>query len=267
MLPVSEQIERDALADVHAAASARLRGELGLCATESGGGLVSVASALPGSAIIINRTIGIGLVGAATEETVDRIVHSYRDAGVARFFFQLHPDAAPKDIRRWLGARGLARARGWQKFARGAEPAPVIDSGLRIEQVGEERGVDFGRIVCDAFDLGDDAVPWLAGLPARPDWHVFMSFDGETPAGTGAIFIRNGIAWSDFGATAAGFRRRGSQGALLARRIDFAIRNGCSEIHTCTGEDVAGDPQHSFRNILKAGFRRTYVRENFAPAG
>ncbi len=36
---------------------------------------------------------------------------------------------------------------------------------------------------------------------------------------------------------------------------------------TTTGEEVEGDPQHSYKNIVRAGFREAYVRENFAPAG
>ena len=93
-----------------------------------------------------------------------------------------------------------------------------------------------------------------------------MSFAGDTPAGTGALFVQGQHAWSDFGATAPEFRRRGSQGAVLARRIDHAVGLGCNRIFTCTGEDVAGDPQHSYRNILRLGFEPTYVRENYAPS-
>ena len=265
MIPVSEKIERDALAEIHAAASDELRNELGLSGNVVDGGLTSVASALPDSAIVINRAIGVGLSRAATREDVASIARSYRDAGVDRYFFQVHPNAAPEAIRDWLSDEELIKARGWQKFMRGIEPAPDVSCDLRLEKIGNENGQDFATIVCNAFDLGDAAIPWLARLPTRPDWHVFMSFEGDQPAGAGALFIRDGIAWSDFGATDPGFRRRGSQGALLAKRIDYAIQSGCREIHTCTGEDVAGDPQHSFRNILKMGFSPTYVRENYAP--
>lgn len=265
LIPVSEQIERDALAELHAAASASLRDALGIRAFKNGDGLVSMASVLPDSAIVINRAIGLGLSAAMAENTVNDVVRSYRDAGIGRYFFQLHPEAAPGQIRDWLQREGLTRARGWQKFVREAAHAPAVSCDLRLEKIGEDRGTDFGRIVCNAFDLGDAAIPWLARLPSRPEWHVFMSFDGDMPAGAGALFIRDGIAWSDFGATDPVFRRRGSQGALLARRIEFAMQAGCREIHTCTGEDVAGDPQHSYRNILKMGFRPTYVRDNYAP--
>ena len=44
-----------------------------------------------------------------------------------------------------------------------------------------------------------------------------------------------------------------------------ALDLGCRKLLTCTGKAVAGDPQHSYRNLLKAGFIETYVRRNFAP--
>ena len=69
----------------------------------------------------------------------------------------------------------------------------------------------------------------------------------------------------DLGATAPKFRGRGSQGAVLARRIECALDLGCQEMVTCTGIAVPGDPQHSYSNIKRAGFRETYIRDNYAP--
>jgi hypothetical protein len=93
-----------------------------------------------------------------------------------------------------------------------------------------------------------------------------MSFDGDTPAGTGALFVRDGVAWLDWGATDPAFRRRGGQQTLLARRISDALDLGCSTMITTTGKAVPGDPQHSYNNILRAGFREAFPRENWAPA-
>ena len=61
------------------------------------------------------------------------------------------------------------------------------------------------------------------------------------------------------------FRQRGSQAAVLAARINHAVELGCRRLYSCTGEEVPGDPQHSYKNILKAGFRETYIKENYAP--
>lgn len=261
----SEWIERAALADLHAAATNDIVDELGLDAREFGMAFASVAGALPPTAIVINRALGLGIGHDAEEATVRDVVELYRNAGVERYFVQRHPDASPPAIASWLEDLGLGKARGWQKFTRGDDPAPVVDCALRIEIVGADHGEEFAGIVCDAFDLGDVARPWLALLPGRPDWHIFMSFAGDEPAGTGALFTRDGVGWTDFGATSPDFRRRGSQSAVLAKRIDHAIGLGCRRIYTCTGEDVAGDPQHSFRNILRMGFETAHVRENYAP--
>ena len=261
----AEAIERAALEDLHAAASLELRARLGLEGRSVGAAFVSVAAALPASAIVINRAQGVGLSAPETEESVAEMVGAYESAGVARFFLQLHPESQPEAIPDWLAAHGLERARGWQKFSRGREAVPAPPTDLEIREVGPEHGEAFGEIVSDAFDLGDAARPWLAALPGRPRWHVFMSFEGGTPAGCGALFIDGDVGWTDYGATAPAFRRRGSQGALLCARVRFALDEGCRAIYTCTGEAVPGDPQHSYANILKAGFREDHVTANYAP--
>jgi hypothetical protein len=90
-----------------------------------------------------------------------------------------------------------------------------------------------------------------------------MSFDGNCPAGVGALYVKNGYGWTDFGATAPALRRRGSQGVLMAARLERALELGCKKVFTCTGVNVPGDPQHSYGNILRAGFAEDYVRENY----
>lgn len=261
----AERIERAALESLHDAATPALRETLGLQTLVQGSGFVSMAAALPASAIVVNRTIGLGYETPATREAVQRIVDSYREAGVTRFFIHRHPDAGPPEMVDWLLEAGLEKARGWQKFERDPEPAPMVSTDLSVRRIGPEHGGEFARIVCDAFDLGDAAVPWIVELAGRDDWHLFMSFDGDEPAGTGALFFHDNCAWTDFGATAPEFRQRGSQAAVLAARINHAVELGCRRLYTCTGEEVPGDPQHSYKNILKAGFRESHIKENYAP--
>jgi len=261
----SEFIERAVAQEFHAAATPEQIRQLGLRTAHIGSALVSVGSELPASAILINRALGLGLSSPETEQSVREIVGLYRACGVNRYFVHVHPDAGPGQLVEWLVTASLVKARGWQKFVRGREAVPAVRTDLRVTEIGPEYGAAFGRIAADAFDLGPAAAPWLARLPGRPGWHVFMSFAGDEPAGCGALFVRDGFGWTDFGATAPKFRQRGSQGAVLARRIECALDLGCKQIYTCTGEAVPGDPQHSFRNIEKLGFRQDYVRKNYAP--
>jgi len=262
----AERIEQAALLSLHETATPVLKEALGLEAFSSGTALASIAGRLPTSAIAINRVLGLGVDEPASRAQVDELVERYQAAGVKRFFVQRHPEAQPPELADWLLEAGLERARGWQKFERGMEPARRVESPLSIRRIGPEHGQVFAQIACDAFDLGEMAVPWLAGLAGRGDWHIFMSFEGDEPVGTGALFVNNGCGWTDFGATSPRFRQRGSQAALLAARIDYARELGCRALISCTGEAVPGDPQHSYGNLLKAGFRETYIKENYAPA-
>lgn len=261
----AEAIERLAIEEMHALATPELKAQVGIDGGTIGSAFVSRAKALPASAIVINRAIGVGLDQAETEATLSDMIDTYAKAGIARYFVQVHPDAKPDNIAEILAGKGLERARGWQKFARGREGIDAPTTDLVIREVGSQDAAASAKIVCDAFDLGDAARPWLELLPGSGRWHVFMTFDGEEPAGSGALFIDGDTAWTDFGATAPDFRKRGSQRALLQHRIAFALDNGCKQIFTCTGEDIPGDPQHSYSNILRCGFREDYIRLNFAP--
>ena len=259
-----ERIECAALADLHAAAPAETREAIGLSLETIGTALVSIAANDP--SILLNRTIGIGVAAADVRETVFAVVERYRAAGVGRFFFQLHAQAEPSELAEWMVEAGLERGRGWMKFARGTAPPPASRSDLEVREIGPEHAADFGRIAGGAFGLSAAAQPLVAALVGRPGWYIFMTFDGETPAGSGALFVKDGTAWCDWAATDPAFRGRGSQSAALARRVGEALDMGCRVIGTETGEAVPGDPQHSYNNILRAGFVETHVRANFVAA-
>ena len=77
--------------------------------------------------------------------------------------------------------------------------------------------------------------------------------------------VHKELAWFDWAATDPQYRRLGSQTTLLVHRIQTAVELGCRMLVTETGEAVRGDPQHSFRNLMRAGFNPTHTRENFVP--
>jgi len=259
-----EKAERAALSDIHLSASPDLRDNLGLELTEIGGALMSIARRHP--TILVNRVVGLGLVDAADRETVEKIVESYREAGVGRYFLQVDPAATPEELPEWLEDAGLEPYhRAWAKFKRGAEPAPAARSDLEVREIGAEHAGDFGRIAAGGFELDDAWIPALAGMVGRDGWHIYMSFDGDQPAGCGAMRIHDGVGWLDWAATLPEFRRRGSQGAVIVRRISDGVGLGCQSFATSTGEAVDGDAQHSYRNIERYGFRRTHARANWVP--
>jgi len=260
----AEEIERAALVDLHAAATPALRESLGLQLQESGDALLSIARHDPSS--MLNRAIGLGCTSPAAHDTVADVMRRYNDAGIKRYYLHIHPEAQPDTLRDDLARHGLMKSRGWMKFRRDTTPPSERDTTLRVRPVDAAHAADFGRIVAGGFGLKDNSAALLARLAGRPSWRLFMSFAGEEPAGTGALFIKDGVGWLDWAATDPDHRRKGSQGAILRRRIQEARGAGCRLLLTTTGEEIPGDPQHSYRNILRYGFEPAYLRENYVPS-
>lgn len=261
---LSESVERAALADLHAAAPEVTRRLLGLRLETIGTALVSLARYEPN--LLLNRTIGLGVEAPDVRETVTAIASRYADNSGGRYFLHLRPDARPPKLRDWITQAGLVRYRSWVKFRRHPVAPPKSKYELWVRRIGTEQAMEFGRIAAGSFDLSEAAVPLLASLVDRPGWHLYMSFLGDTPTGTGALFIRDGVAWLDLGATLPAYRGRGGQSVVLRQRSRDLGRPGCQTLLTTTGEEVEGDPQHSYKNIVRAGFRPVYVHENFVPA-
>lgn len=260
-----EEVERAALEDLNAAATGDLAAGLRKQSTVVGSAFVSLFAALPATAIVVNRTIGLGLARSETKGTIDAVLDLYARAGVARYFVHVHPQSRPGEIGAWLLSRGLEETRSWMKFRRGREAPPEVTTTLVVRAATTQDAESFGCIVADAFDVGAAGAPLLARLIGRPNWHIYMSFDGDHPAGAAALYVKHDMGWLDWAATAPAYRGRGSQSALMRRRILDALDLGCRSIVTATGEEVPGDPQISYKNILKMGFEPAYLRKNYAP--
>ncbi len=112
----SETIERAALEDLHDAADQADIRKIGLMSLTVNSSFISVARNLPDTAIVINRTMGLGLSSPASREEVRTIVSTYSENEVAQYFTQLHPDASPTEVSEWMRNEGLKPDRGWQKF-------------------------------------------------------------------------------------------------------------------------------------------------------
>ncbi len=261
----AELLERAVLVDFYEALTPDLASSLRVEAHQIADCWSLLASALPPSAIVINRTIGLGLRQPAIEQTVRSLAELYNRAGIARYFIHVHPDVASTTLNGWMERHGLKWARGWVKFERGADKPPDFSTDLEVRPACDEDAAVVGNIVADAFDLGAEAAPWVSRLIGRSGWYVYVTTSDGLVAGTGSMMVQGETAWLDWGATAPNYRQRGSQSALMARRIKDALDLGCKRLFTTTGEEIQGDPQHSFRNIVKAGFKPLYTRLNYAP--
>jgi GNAT superfamily N-acetyltransferase len=161
-----------------------------------------------------------------------------------------------------LEERGFVRDYGWMKFSRGVGPRQA-QSGLHVIRIERDRADDFGAVVTGGYGMPEWTGPLAANVVGRPGWSCYVAYEGESPAGAGALFVHQGVGWLGFGATLPDFRGRGAQSAILAARIEDARQQGCSSVVTETGELAEGRPSSSYRNILRAGFREAGVRPNY----
>jgi GNAT superfamily N-acetyltransferase len=152
-----------------------------------------------------------------------------------------------------LSAHGYTRGHAWMKFERGDEPAPSVQTDLRIEETRD--GALFARVCADGFGLPDAPGQFVGS----PGFACFLAWDGDEPAACAALYADGDSAWLGVAATKPGFRGRGAQGALLSARIDAARAAGAKRLVTETGER----PGSSYRNIVRAGFREAYLRPNW----
>ncbi len=251
----TEVAEIEAYRDVFRAAPAEIAAEHGVDLLERGEMVALKLATLPGVAEV-NRAMG--LTRAAE---LDELAGFYGDVG--------HVVALPpgSGLEEALRSRGYAAGYAWMKFRRRVEDPPESTTELRVERIGAEGAADFARVVVPASRMPAFMQPWLALLPGRPGWHCFAAYEGDEPAGAGALFVTGKDGWLGMGATLERFRGRGSQGAILAERIRCAAELGVELLTTETGELVPDRPSGSYRNILRAGFEPHYLRANHASAG
>jgi len=217
---------------------------------------------------MLNRVVGIGLKGPVTEGVLDAVDHLYRAASV-RYMVQVAPGAKPDALPEWLEARNLPRKDNWAKLIRGNQAPASIETDLRVERVGPEYAEAVARIVAAGFELPDPCANLLTGLVGRAGWHHYLAFDEEVPVACGALFVRDGMGWLDYGATLESHRRRGAQGAIMARRVRDALDLGCRHLGAAAEEDSEDRPNPSYHNMLRTGFRLAFLRPNyiFFPSG
>lgn len=256
-MPAAELGELSAFVDLYAAAPA----ELGARVEQIGGATCFVLPAAPRSAMF-NRALGLGLERPATVEDVDAVDAFFGDAGV-EWCAAVTPQAEPPELGPLLEERGFLPGYRWAKFERGVDSPPEARSELRVERVEENGGAVFADAFVRGYGVPELMREWLARLPGRGGWECFVAFDGDDPAGTGALFAAAGVGWLGIAATVPEHRRRGAQSAILSARIGAAASAGCHAVATETGELLEEKPSSSYRNILRAGFELQYVRANY----
>jgi GNAT superfamily N-acetyltransferase len=256
---VTEFAEAGACIDLCEAVPAQFAAEFGIRVERIGSAVALMAEKF--DIPLFNRVIGLGVKEPATETMLEDIAALYRPSGV-KYMVQLCPSALPALLPEWLEARDVKLRDNWAKAYRRAEPV-VSETSLRLEVIGTEWASAFVNIAGTAFGMPDIVLHMIATLIGRQGWRHYMTFDGDQPVGIGSLFVRGHVGWLGVGATLPSHRGRGSQGAIMARRISDAGELGCKWVVTETGEDKPESPNPSYHNMVRTGFKLAYLRPNY----
>jgi hypothetical protein len=257
-----ERIEREAWADLAAAAPGPLAQGIGLQTAPVGGAFLFMASRL--AQFQFNWLSGAGLNGD-DGRSITAAVKRFREAGQHKFFIQIPPGPRTDECSALAAAAGLKpHPLAWAKFYRTTADVPVVKTGLTVREVGAHERDLFATTAIAGFGMPRPMAAWLSPLVGRTHWHTYVTFADGVPAGAAALYVHGEYAWLGMGSSKPEMRNRGSQRALLARRLNDAAAFGAKHATTETGVPQEGQPAPSYSNILKAGFEVAYVRPNWA---
>lgn len=211
---------------------------------------------------VYNRVFALGVAQPVTEDEVDHLVDRYHRAGLS-FSVRLSPDAQPPEVPHWLEARGLAleQARTSARFY--IQPDGPIDlpHPLQIQSVGAAQAADFARIAC--LDHSPTLQTWLLATIGRPGWHHYVALEEGTLLASGVLYVEENIGWLGWAVTLPAHRRKGAQQALLAHRLNEALRMGCTLVSAETRGETKDAPNPSYHNLLRLGFHLAYLRLHY----
>jgi hypothetical protein len=257
-----ERIEREAWADLAAAAPGPLAQGIGLQTAPVGGAFLFMASRL--AQFQFNWLSGAGLNGD-DGRSIAAAVKRFRDAGQHKFFIQIPPGPRTDECSALAGAAGLKpHPLAWAKFYRSTAAVPDVATGLTVRAIGSHERDLFSTTAIAGFGMPRPMAAWLSQLVGRPRWHTYVTFSDGEPAGAAAMYVHGEFAWFGVSASKPDMRKRGSQRALLARRLKDAAALGAKHATTETGVPQEGQAAPSYSNILKSGFTVAYVRPNWA---
>lgn len=208
---------------------------------------------------VVNGSSGLGMQRPVEPEEVAALVAFFAERDEpARV--DVCPYAHPS-LMRWLAESGFLLAGFetvlFQPLPVPGPPPPSPGVTVRVAESAEDRAV-WADLEARGFtdDCATDEHLALAGsIAVREDVLPFIGYLNGSPAGTGLLYMHDGLAMFNGDSTLPSARNRGVQSAILGERLRYASAAGC---------DMAGIEAApggvSQRNQLRAGFRVAYTR-------
>jgi hypothetical protein len=263
-----EAAEARAWADLYAAAPADWAAGVDLGIREIGGSLVLRWGAT--GRRYFSRTIGIGVVEAASRAVLEDIVDGYERSGITMFLLQSLPHCLPLEYESWLGELGLEPFDTQDRVIREGRPlivpsGPAVSRELTVERVMRDTAAEWVDFLERAYRL--DTGPWLPKLIGRPGWHQYVVREfGEVVAARGMYVGVDGIAWLGMDGPVPGVMTDDYEpdAALCAFIVADGLVRGLqlfvADIELASPEQATP----AYDSFGRLGFTRPYVRTHWA---
>lgn len=206
-------------------------------------------------ALRMNRVIGLGHLGMASEAVIEEIVERYRAARVKRFSVLLRPGVQVRPIESWLVRCGFRVHGGHLLLVRSCGvPVPRAATALRVLRATRQQREIVVRVLAESFAMPLSRRAWSVAAAGSAEQEHYLAWSGPIPVAVAALRMEDGLAWLGGAATRTRWRRQGGQSALIASRLARAARAGCRWAWSETVAPARGRPDGSRRNLTRLGF-------------
>ena len=211
----------------------------------------------------LNNVWNLGVESEPNEGQIAEIIARYRAEKIRRFFFYLSPGPFADRIAGWLVTQEF-KVRNELAVLFGAartDATPQRETDLTVRRIEPSRAE---TLLAQSSPIDSwPAERWEQALllVKRPEFDVFLAFDGETPVASGLLCTDGELGWLGMAATLPTYRGRGAQNALIAARIRRAAERGCRYIYAETYREILNG---SFRNLERGGLTAVYARPIYA---
>ncbi|WP_218009037.1 GNAT family N-acetyltransferase [Herbidospora cretacea] len=239
-----------------------VRTELGITTTRIGGGVALSMREDPTD--FWSKALGFGFEEPVTAALVDRILDFYRGEGSTGATLQFAPSVLPSD---WDDIRATHQLREGGRIVK--LWCPIDDfspgaTGLRVGPVAPGDAQEWASVVTRGFDMPEKGIAeMLAAGVEHPDTRPFAVWDGDRMVAGANLFVHGEVGSLNSGSTLPEYRNRGAQSALLAIRAKEAANAGCRWLVAETGQPATGGVNPSLNNMIRAGLRPLYTRQNW----
>ena len=235
---------------------------LGIVTARIGGVVLSMRNDVTG---YWNKALGFGFAEPVTRDLIDRVIDFYKSERCPRAVLQIAPEVLPTnwdEICRSHDIRGDSR---WFKLTCSVDHfRPIEHTTLRVGPVGPDDVDSWARTTLRGFGMPVVGLAEMfAASTSNPAFNPFAAWDGDEIVATANLFVGGEVASLNAGATLPSHQNRGAQSALIAARGKHAIATGCWWLVAETGEPSKGAVYPSLNNLVRAGLRPRYARQNW----